>query len=1146
MSKFIFSIEKQELEDKVNLKYYCVDDKTNTIIEESSKNYVLYIKKEDFDLINIKSDSIILTNKKYFNKNNEKVVEIEFKNKEIYDYFKEKLRDAKIETYEEDLPYEHSELISGEKDIFDGKKGEHPKLKTLSVDIETVGDVENQEIVLISSHSFDSEDMNLVYISKSAMPKDKLSSIINHKYDEFKPIFVENEKELLEKFKQDVLEFSPQLLIGWNVIDFDFKVIKQAMKKYDIEFKLSTFEGNTKMRIARDFFGKSNLSFPGLLVFDIIQILKTNFITFDDYKLNTVAKEVLKDEKIDLEDEGDADLGIKNKIHAIENMLQKDPIRLIEYNYKDSLLTSKICEKLELIDLMIQRSITTNTPLLKVQSPIATLDIMYLEQLHKRGFIAPSNFNFSEMGAIEGAFVKDPTPGFYNDVFVLDFKSLYPSIMVTFNIDPFSVGKNGKIEAPNGAKFDSKDGIMASLIEMLLEQRDLAKKENNQIKAHALKITMNSFYGAIASPKSRFHNRDVGEAITSFGREIMKEAVNFVEEKGHKLAVYGDSVTGDTKVWVRKKGSINKQIEIKDIFKLEGEEYEEKQPNGSFKIYKKLKNVETLTMDQNLKIVWKPLMYAMKHRTSKKLYEISYNNSNTITVTQDHSLIDFDHKSGRLFEIEPKIASKIIYNTGFSSKPKNSENYLAKFLGFWIGDGYLDNKNYYIGISAGNDSEEFIEKILKNISYLKDRKFKPTSKGDIKFSSVDLYSVMEQLGFKKEWTSKTKRIPRYIFNQSNSFKYNFIEGLFASDGTIINRGKSSIIRFTSINEDLIKDIQELLMSVGIGSTYFKENKSNTYLSKINNTLSRHLIICSDKMDFFMKNCGLLFDRKNQKYIKSKVTRRVNTKPIKDKKEINGFDDYVYDISVKDTNMFFGNNILLKNTDSIFVSDNKIKFKDLDEKLKFGKNLEKELNKHFEKWVAKKTKRESKLIIEFEKLFSQFFIASKKRYTGFDELSSKLTFTGMEAIRGDWTTLAQDFQIELVKLIFKGAKEDEIKKFILNEVKKLESGEYDSKLVYTKKITKPLVEYTKTTPPHVKAAREVDEFSGKIVKYVMFESGPTHVSLVTKRLESGEKYDYKHYIEKQLDGVSDDLLEHLNIDFKEVIGSKKQKSLSQFF
>lgn len=772
MSKFIFSIEKQELEDKVNLKYYTVDEKYGTSIEESSIKYTIYIKKEDFDLINIKSDNIILTNKEFFNKKKEKVVKIEFTNKEIYDYFKEKLRDAKIETYEEDLPYEHYELISGKKNIFEGKKGEHPTLKTLSIDIETIGNIENQEIVLISTHSFDSENGNKVYISKSALPKDKLGLVVNHNFKGFKAIFVENEKELLEAFKRDVLTFSPQLLIGWNVIDFDFKVIKETMKKYDIEFKLSTFEGNTKMRIARDFFGKSNLSFPGLLVFDIIQILKTNFIVFEDYRLNTVAKEVLKDEKIDLEDEGDADLGIKNKIHAIENMLQKDPITLIEYNYKDSLLTSKICEKLELIDLMIQRSITTNTPLLKVQSPIATLDIMYLEQLHKRGFIAPSNFNFSEMGAIEGAFVLDPTPGFYNDVFVLDFKSLYPSIMMTFNIDPYSISESGQIEAPNGAKFDSEEGIMASLIEMLLEQRDLAKKEKNQIKAHALKITMNSFYGAMASPKSRFHNRDIGEAITSFGREMMIEVNRFIESKGLK-AVYND------------------------------------------------------------------------------------------------------------------------------------------------------------------------------------------------------------------------------------------------------------------------------------------------------------------------------------------------------------------------------------TDSCFITSNTT-FKSVKEKTEFGSKLEKEINEHFKQWVAKKTNRESKLIIEFEKLFSQFFIASKKRYVGFDEFTHKTSFTGMEAIRGDWTKLAQEFQKKLVEMIFKKSSKEEIKKFILDEIKKLENGEYDSDLVYTKKITKPLSEYTKTTPPHVRAAREVEEFSGKSVKYVMLETGPKHISLVSGCLERGDNYDYKHYIDKQLDGVSDDLLEHFGMDFKEVVGSKKQKNLSQFF
>jgi DNA polymerase-2 len=774
MSQFIYQIEKKETEESVILKYYSVDAQKNTNIEETELNYVLYIKKDDFELINIKSDSIVLTTNEFFNKNKEKVVEIKFLNKEIYTYFKEKLRDSKIHTFEEDLPYEHLDLISEKKVIYDGKDSSKVSLKTLSIDIETIGEVEHQEIVLLSTHSFDSNSMNLVYISKSALPKDKLESVLKHKFKEFKAIFVEDEKELLEKFKEDTIAFEPQLIIGWNVIDFDFKVIKERMKAYSIEFNLSKHPGPTKMRVAKDFFGKSNLSYPGLLVFDIIQILKTNFISFDDYKLNTVAKAVLKDEKIDLEDEGDADLGIKNKIHAIENMLNKDPINLIEYNYKDSLLTSKICEKLNLIDLMIQRSITTNTPILKVQSPIATLDIMYLQQLHKRGFIAPSNFNFSEMGAIEGAFVLDPKAGFYKDVFVLDFKSLYPSIMVTFNIDPYSIEEHGEIEAPNGATFNSEEGIMSSLISMLLKERDLAKKNKDMIKSHALKITMNSFYGAMASPKSRFHNRDIGEAITSFGRELMQETIKFVESKG-------------------------------------------------------------------------------------------------------------------------------------------------------LNSVYCD------------------------------------------------------------------------------------------------------------------------------------------------------------------------------------------------------------------------------TDSTFVCSNK-EFKTVDEKTEFGSKLESEINVFVKQYVAKKTNRSSKLIIEFEKLYSQFFIASKKRYVGFDEFTKKTSYTGMEAIRGDWTRLAQEFQKKLVEMIFKNSTKDEIKQFIVDEVKKLESGEYDSDLVYTKRITKPLIEYTKTTPPHVKAARELKEFSGKIVKYVMLENKPTHISMLGRiKEERGEvPYDYKHYIEKQLNGVSDDLLEHIDIDFEEVIGAKKQKSLSQFF
>ncbi len=183
----------------------------------------------------------------------------------------------------------------------------------------------------------------------------------------------------------------------------------------------------------------------------------------------------------------------------------------------------------------------------------------------------------------------------------------------------------------------------------------------------------------------------------------------------------------------------------------------------------------------------------------------------------------------------------------------------------------------------------------------------------------------------------------------------------------------------------------------------------------------------------------------------------------------------------------------------------------------------------------------------EKVFSKFFIASKKRYVGFDEMKKKITYTGMEAIRGDWTQVAKTFQMKIIEQIFEDTSKENIEKFILDFVKKLEKGEFDDMLEYHKKITKPLDQYVKMTPPHVKAARELDEFSGRLVKYVMLTTGPKHVSLVDKgKLGLQVDYDYKHYVEKQLRGVSDDILGSFGIDFDDIILKKNQKSLDRFF
>ncbi len=237
----------------------------------------------------------------------------------------------------------------------------------------------------------------------------------------------------------------------------------------------------------------------------------------------------------------------------------------------------------------------------------------------------------------------------------------------------------------------------------------------------------------------------------------------------------------------------------------------------------------------------------------------------------------------------------------------------------------------------------------------------------------------------------------------------------------------------------------------------------------------------------------------------------------------------------------GHKVIYGDTDSIFIKFN-FEFKNLEEKKEFGKKIQNEINVYFENYVKKEFKQKSYLNIEFEKIYSKFFIASKKRYVGFDEITNKIKYVGMEAIRGDWTELAQNFQMNLINQIFGGNSKQKIEEFILEEIKKLESGKYDNLLIYTKKITKQLNEYTKMTPPHVKAAREIKNLQGRVVKYIMTKDGPKHISLI----DNNTKYDYKHYIEKQLKGVSDDILEAIKIDFDKVVFSTQQQSLNKFF
>jgi len=136
----------------------------------------------------------------------------------------------------------------------------------------------------------------------------------------------------------------------------------------------------------------------------------------------------------------------------------------------------------------------------------------------------------------------DPIPGIYDDVIVLDFKSLYPSIIQTFKIDPYSNLKSDidTIKTLNGFKFSSTQHFLPEFIDQLIEQRNIAKKKNDKQLSQAIKILMNSFYGVMGSFGCRFYHPNLPTAITGTGQKLLIGSKDFLAKNGYEV-IYGDT-----------------------------------------------------------------------------------------------------------------------------------------------------------------------------------------------------------------------------------------------------------------------------------------------------------------------------------------------------------------------------------------------------------------------------------------------------------------------------------------------------------------------------------------------------------------------------------------------------------------------------
>lgn len=403
-------------------------------------------------------------------------------------------------------------------------KPDKKDFKILSFDIESSMDLKNLYCISLVSND---EKLNEVLI----VSKDK--NLKN-------AICFDNEEEVLKSFKEKLIAYDPDIITGWNLIDFDLKMISDKFKKYKIDFDLGRTKDNASLKIYDSFMTDSKADIPGRSVLDGIHMLKTSFIKLDDYKLGTAAKKFTKAEKlIEGEDKGE----------DIENAFKDNQQKLIDYNLLDSKLVIDIIYNSGAMELTILRSLLTGMPLDRVRASIASLDSLYLRRLKERGYAAHA-LKFSQREQrTTGGYVMKSKPGIYNYVIVLDFKSLYPSLMITFNLDPLTHRPNCKpikesdgelIKAPNNTCFARELGVLPEILKELWTERDKAKKNKDELSRYAIKILMNSFYGVMASPNCRFYSFELTNSITGFAHKWIKETAEKVRKKGFEV-IYGDT-----------------------------------------------------------------------------------------------------------------------------------------------------------------------------------------------------------------------------------------------------------------------------------------------------------------------------------------------------------------------------------------------------------------------------------------------------------------------------------------------------------------------------------------------------------------------------------------------------------------------------
>ncbi|MEM0147581.1 MAG: DNA polymerase domain-containing protein [Candidatus Micrarchaeaceae archaeon] len=543
---------------------------------------------------------------------------------------------------------------------------------------------------------------------------------------------VEDERAMLREFIRIINEKGIDIISGYNSANFDIKYLLERAKALKMEFNLSRNEGETKIerhglvdkvKIG----GRVHLDTYLIIKFIAVVGAAEHLLKLNNYTLTNVYEAISDSKKVRIE---------KKNIFQMWDGNDDDRKELAIYNLNDSHALRKVYETF--IPIMIELSKITGNVIGDVAVSTTGQLVEYLLMRYAYSFneIIPNKPTDAEIrrrlaNPIEGAYVKMPDPGLYSNIGVFDFRSLYPSIIISHNIDPSSICKECEdaYVSPLGIKFSkSRKSIMPFILSILIEERkEVKRKYKNDpgniflgARSQALKIVANSFYGYLGYARSRWYSRDCAASVTAWGRQYIKEAIENAEEAGFKV-LYGDSISGKSKVILKKNG--------KKFTVYASKAFEKVSESIGSKEYFYPRNLYIQTISNAGKLVYRRVEYIMRHNAHKKVYRVKLKNA-YVDVTEDHSLITCKGslralRAKRILELDKKdMLIAISKNRVFLGKAKVKEiEYKGKVYDFevkgkhaFFANNILVHNTDSIFFIIGNKSKEEVLKVLAGIN----------------------------------------------------------------------------------------------------------------------------------------------------------------------------------------------------------------------------------------------------------------------------------------------------------------------------------------------------------------------------------------------------------------------------------------------